>query len=710
MRLTKTLILCLAAALTACATPAPPPAAPDPAPIAVGPPEPPPPPRCRHTPAGARLQRCGWRRSGTVARLRPDLWERIVDGYAIPDIDGPLVEKWERWYADRPDYVARMVERSRRYLYHIVGEVTERGMPTEIALLPMVESAFNPVAMSTSRASGIWQFIPSTGKHYGLNQDFWMDSRRDVLAGTEKALTYLLKLHGDFDDWQLALAGYNWGEGNVAKAVARNKAKGLPTTYQSLAMPAETANYLPKLQAIKNIVRDPEKFGLALADIPDAPYFAVVKTNRKMDTKFAADLAEMSLEDFLALNPQHNRPVIAGADEQTLLLPIDNAEIFAAKLELTNQPMVSWQAYRMRPNETLAAGRGQIRDVAGDAARGQRHRRQSEGAGRPYAARAFAKRVDRSGRVAVAGGLHDGPLGPHVLLHGEERRQLGGHRRPLWRHAAGIESVERLTKRHAGAGPEAASHQRCRARAERGRTHQARGGDQGRRQAGAGGREATRRPSRSRPRTSPWRPSSASSTARPRPTPAARRRRAARRKAETGGAGAGRSAVATMKNGRRQMASPVLHPSRLATDLLTKELTASWRPSSWSPSSWLPSSSGRPSSSSLFLAAFFFGAAFFFFVVFLAAFFFGAAFFFVVFLAAFFFVVFLAAFFFVVFLAAFFFGAAFFFVAFLAAFFFGAAFFFVALRLAALRLGAEAAGAAGVIIDIMSAIIYVSPV
>ncbi len=296
--------------------------------------------------AGAELQ--------PLPASAPDLWERIVAGYAIPDIEGPLVDKWERWYADRPDYVARMVERSRRYLYHIVSEVTARGMPTEIALLPMVESAFNPVAMSTSRASGIWQFIPSTGKHYGLNQDFWMDSRRDVLAGTDKALTYLDKLHGDFDDWQLALAGYNWGEGNVAKAVARNKAKGLPTNYQSLKMPAETENYLPKLQAVKNIVRDPEKFGLALADIPDAPYFAVVKTTRKMDTKFAAELAEISLEDFLALNPQHNRPVIAGADEQSILLPIDNAEIFAAKLELTDQPLVSWQAYRMHPNETLA--------------------------------------------------------------------------------------------------------------------------------------------------------------------------------------------------------------------------------------------------------------------------------------------------------------------------------------------------------------------
>ncbi|MFO1304273.1 MAG: transglycosylase SLT domain-containing protein [Burkholderiales bacterium] len=283
-----------------------------------------------------------------------DLWERIVAGYGIPDIEGPLVEKWEQWYASRPDYVARMVERSRRYLYHIVTEVSARNMPMEVALLPMVESAYNPVALSTARAAGIWQFIPSTGKHYGLAQNFWFDSRRDVLAATDKALEYLTKLHDDFGDWQLALAGYNWGEGNVAKAVARSKAKGLPGNYESLNMPEETRNYLPKLQAVKNIVRDPEKYGLALADIPDAPFFTVVKTTKKIDTRHAAEIAELSLEEFLALNPQHNRPVIAGADEQTILLPIDNAEIFAAKLELTEQPLVSWQAYRLKPNESLA--------------------------------------------------------------------------------------------------------------------------------------------------------------------------------------------------------------------------------------------------------------------------------------------------------------------------------------------------------------------
>ena len=283
----------------------------------------------------------------------PDLWDRIVAGYAIPDLDGPLVEKWEQWYSSRPDYMARMIERSRLYLYHIVNEVSARGMPSEIALLPMVESAFNPVALSTSRAAGIWQFIPSTGKHYGLEQNFWFDSRRDVVAATDKALDYLNKLYRDFGDWQLALAGYNWGEGNVGKGIARNKAKGLPTGYVDLAMPDETRNYLPKLQAVKNIIRDPEKYGLVLADIPDAPFFAVVKTNVKMDTKRAAELAEMSLTDFIALNPQHNRPVIAGADEQSILLPIDKAEIFAAKLELGNQPLVSWQAYRLKPGDTL---------------------------------------------------------------------------------------------------------------------------------------------------------------------------------------------------------------------------------------------------------------------------------------------------------------------------------------------------------------------
>jgi membrane-bound lytic murein transglycosylase D len=295
-----------------------------------------------------------------IAELEPlpppvgDLWDRIVRGYAIPDIDGPLVDKWERWYSDRPDYIARMVDRSRRYLYHIVREVEARNMPSEIALLPMVESAFNPTALSVSRASGIWQFIPSTGTHFGLKQNWWFDSRRDVLAATSSALDYLQKLHDQFDDWQLALAAYNWGEGNVARAIARNQAKGLPTDLASLTkVPAETQNYVPKLQAVKNIVADPLRYNLSLGDLPDAPFFAVVHTSKRMDVKLAAELAELPQDEFLALNPQHNRPVIAGADEYTILLPIDNAELFAAKLDLIDQPLVSWQAYRLKAGETL---------------------------------------------------------------------------------------------------------------------------------------------------------------------------------------------------------------------------------------------------------------------------------------------------------------------------------------------------------------------
>ncbi len=360
MRLHSLLTVAVAALLGACTTtPSLPVAGPDPAPVAAAS-QPP----VREVPP-LDLEPIEPRQpklfaSWALAELEPlpppvgDLWDRIVEGYEIPDIEGPLVEKWEQWYSQRPDYVARMVERSRRYLYHIVNEVEARSMPSEIALLPMVESAYNPTAISVARAAGIWQFMPATGKHYGLEQNFWMDSRRDVIAATDKALEYLAKLHDDFDDWQLALAGYNWGEGNVARALAKNKARGLPLTYEALAMPSETRNYLPKLQAVKNIVRDPERYGLALADIPDAPFFTVVKTTKKIDTKVAAEIAELSLEEFVALNPQHNRPVIAGADEQSILLPIDNAEIFAAKLELTAQPLVSWQAYRLKPNENLA--------------------------------------------------------------------------------------------------------------------------------------------------------------------------------------------------------------------------------------------------------------------------------------------------------------------------------------------------------------------
>ena len=352
MRYRRTLILPVVLALAACATQ---PAPPADVPVA----KPTPLPTIEFPPAPAKIVLVN-PFQGAAADLEPlppspgDLWDRIVRGYALPDMQGPLVEKWERWYAERPDYVARMVERSRRYLYHIVTEVEARGMPLEIALLPIVESAFNPTAMSVSRASGIWQFMPATGRTFGLKQNWWFDSRRDVVAATASALDYLQKLNAEFNDWQLSLAAYNCGEGNIRRAVARNRAKGLPTDFGSLrSLPDETRNYVPKLQAVKNIIADPQKYGLAISDVPNAPYFTVVRTTVRMDVKRAAELAELPVEEFLALNPQHNRPVISGADEYAILLPIDNAEVFAAKLNLIDQPLVSWQAHRMKTGENL---------------------------------------------------------------------------------------------------------------------------------------------------------------------------------------------------------------------------------------------------------------------------------------------------------------------------------------------------------------------
>jgi len=281
----------------------------------------------------------------------PNLWDRIRVGFRMDNLDGALVQRQEQWYADNPDYVARMVERSNLFLYHVVVEVERRGMPTEIALLPMIESAYNPTAYSRSHAAGMWQFMPSTGRLYGLRQNFWYDGRRDVLAATSAALDYLQKLHDQFGDWTLALAAYNWGEGSVSRAIARNQAKGLPADYESLAMPLETRNYVPKLQAVKNIVANPGKFGITLTDIPNQPYFATVTTRRHIDVQVAASLAEMSLEDFRFLNPAHNKPVIKADGSEAIVLPIEKVAVFEANLETHNRPLVSWQAYTLKRSD-----------------------------------------------------------------------------------------------------------------------------------------------------------------------------------------------------------------------------------------------------------------------------------------------------------------------------------------------------------------------
>ena len=263
-----------------------------------------------------------------------NLWDRLRAGLQLEELDSPLIKVHADWYAKRPDYVARMLDRSRRYLYHIVEEVQKRDMPMEIALLPMVESAFNPQAYSRSHAAGIWQFIPSTGKNFGLKQNTWYDGRRDVTAATQAALDYLEKLHGDFGSWELALAAYNCGEGCVSRAIKRNAAQGKPTDYLSLPLPPETRHYVPKLMAIKQLVLSPENFGVELVDIPNAPYFTQVSLNAgAMDVNSAARLAGLSVDEFLSLNPAFPRKLIKAGSEISVLVPVEHAEVFQSNLD-----------------------------------------------------------------------------------------------------------------------------------------------------------------------------------------------------------------------------------------------------------------------------------------------------------------------------------------------------------------------------------------
>jgi membrane-bound lytic murein transglycosylase D len=292
-----------------------------------------------------------------VAPVSPngDLWQRIRAGFAMNDLNSPLIKRHEKWYANHPDYVLRMSERAQHYLFYIMEEVDRRGMPSEIALLPIIESAFNPSANSIASASGIWQFIPSTGKHFGMEQNWWHDGRRDIIGATNGALDYLQKLHDQFGDWELALAAYNWGENGVTRAQAYNRKHHKPTDYAHLRMPRETRNYVPKLLAVKNIVADPARFGLQLAKIPDEPYFATVATSQHIDVKVAAELAGISMDEFMALNPGHNRPVILQDKDNgnVLLLPVDKVDTFRTNLAKANQRLVSWQPYESRKGESF---------------------------------------------------------------------------------------------------------------------------------------------------------------------------------------------------------------------------------------------------------------------------------------------------------------------------------------------------------------------
>ena len=275
-----------------------------------------------------------------------DIWVRIRQGFAMPDLETDLVKDREEWYAARPDYILRMTERSRKYMFHIVEELERRNMPTELALLPFIESAFNPEAVSSAKAAGMWQFMPATGKYFDLKQNIFRDERRGVIESTRAALDYLQKLYGMFGDWHLALAAYNWGEGSVGRALAKNKAAGRGLSYTDLNMPTETRYYVPKLQAVKNIISQPENFNTRLPLIQNHPYFKTVNITRDIDVKLAANFAGISLNDFKALNPSMSRPVILAAGTPEILLPWDNADKFLRRLEEhANKPLASWTAW-----------------------------------------------------------------------------------------------------------------------------------------------------------------------------------------------------------------------------------------------------------------------------------------------------------------------------------------------------------------------------
>lgn len=289
-----------------------------------------------------------------LTRDANDIWDRIRRGFGMPDLDSPLVAEQQIFYLNRPSFLKQVFARGGRYLYHIVGELERRGMPTELALLPMVESSYNPLAYSRAHASGLWQFIPSTGRNFNLTQDSWVDERRDVIASTNAALDYLQTIYEMHGDWHLALASYNWGEGAVGRAVQRNRDAGLPTEYSDLRMPNETRNYVPKLQAIKNIVAEPELFHLELPYVANEQHFVTMNAPVGIDLATAAGFADMSLEEFLALNPGFNRPAIT-TPGQSLVVPADRAANFASRISEFELSGKGWRTHELEPGERADA-------------------------------------------------------------------------------------------------------------------------------------------------------------------------------------------------------------------------------------------------------------------------------------------------------------------------------------------------------------------
>ena len=287
-----------------------------------------------------------------------NIWKEVNKGYGIPDPKKKwakkVVKKYERWYSEHPVYTYRMFERTKRYIYYVVQEVKKRNMPMEIALLPIIESAYNPIARSNMKAVGLWQFIPSTGKNYGLKQNWWKDERSNVILSTNASLNYLEKLYKQFGTWELALAGYNAGEGKVAREIKKNKRRKRPTDYYTISLPRETDEYVSKLIAMKHIIQNPSKFNVDVPYIPNAPYFGEVTLTEQMDIDLILKLADISSEEFELLNAHHKRPLIPKEQEPTIiLLPKYKIETYNKNLAEHNEPLSNWVLYKPKRKESI---------------------------------------------------------------------------------------------------------------------------------------------------------------------------------------------------------------------------------------------------------------------------------------------------------------------------------------------------------------------
>ena len=287
---------------------------------------------------------------------RANLWDRIRDNYKLgPPPSNPRMTSQLNWFKSHQGYLNRVSERSKRYMFFIMQQIDVRDMPAEIALLPIVESAFDPFAYSHGRASGVWQFIPSTGHMYGLKQDWWFDGRRDIRQSTIAALKFLRGLSREFKgDWMLALAAYNSGAGTVRKAIRKNKRLGKPTDFWSLALPKETKAYVPKLLALASLVKNPDKFAVTLPFIENKPYFAVIETGSQMDLSQAAQMAEIDLEEIYKLNPQYNQWATSPNGPHEILVPFDKQNIIRKNLQdLPASQRIKWQRYEVKSGDSL---------------------------------------------------------------------------------------------------------------------------------------------------------------------------------------------------------------------------------------------------------------------------------------------------------------------------------------------------------------------